>query len=281
MNYSHAFHAGGFTDLLKHAVLTQLLRSLATGPTPLVVIDVHAGAGIYDLQADAARRTGEAEAGIGRLMSDGTAPSAFDDLIAEVRRANRGGEVRFYPGSPLLIANRFRPGDGLIACELRADDFAALKSVLGRHAGARALNEDGWRAAAQRSPPPPARVLVLIDPPFERPDDRHSIESAVKAVLRRNPKAVIAIWAPIKDLTGLDDLIGAVEDACGRAALLTAQVRLRPLTDPMRLNGCAMLVINPPAGVEAAAAAAAEWIAVSVGEPGATGRAAMEKGAVR
>ncbi len=49
MNYRHAFHAGNFADVFKHAILTRLLVYLCRKETPFRVIDTHAGEGIYDL----------------------------------------------------------------------------------------------------------------------------------------------------------------------------------------------------------------------------------------
>ncbi|MEO8812289.1 MAG: 23S rRNA (adenine(2030)-N(6))-methyltransferase RlmJ [Caulobacteraceae bacterium] len=273
MNYDHAFHAGNFADVLKHAVLTALLRAMTAGRRRLTVIDTHAGAGIYDLSADAASRTGEAVAGVRLLMADTGAPAIFDDLKAEVRRANRGEELRWYPGSPLVIAGLLRPGDSLIACELRPDAHAALEGLLPHHTGAEILAADGWEIARRRALRAPAPLLVIIDPPFERGDDREKLAEAVAAIPRLNPGAVIAAWVPIKDLAGFDDLVGAVEDAAAGAPLLIAETRQRTLADPTRMNGCAMLVANPPPGFEAAAASAARWVAGTSTEPGAAGRA--------
>ncbi len=271
MNYRHAFHAGNFADLLKHAVLGELLSAALASPAPLTVIDTHAGAGLYDLAGAEARRSGETEAGIARLMADPAAPAPFAALKAAVRRANTGA-VRWYPGSPLLIADALRARDRLIGCELRHDDHAALKAALPRQLGALVLREDGWAVVAARTPPAPAAVLVLIDPPFERPDDGASAASAIGAVLARNPAAVIAVWAPIKDLAGFDALQSACEDAARGRPMLVAQVRLRPLADPMRLNGCAMIVVNPPLSLAAPARMAADWIVAAVGEAGGEAR---------
>ena len=272
MNYRHAFHAGNFADLLKHAVLTNLLRALTSAPSALTVIDTHAGAGIYDLAGDSARRTGEAEAGIVRLMAAADGPATFADLRAAVRRANRGDAVRFYPGSPVLIGEALRPRDHFIACEIRPDDHTALKAVLPRHVGAEILQADGWTIAPAQTPAAPAGAMVLIDPPFERGDDSLKLAIATGAILRRNPGAVVAVWAPIKDLAGFDSVLAALEDAAGRAAILVAEVRLRPLADPMTMNGCAMVVINPPDGLAEPALAAAQWIAREIGRDGGLGR---------
>ena len=49
MNYRHAFHAGGFADVMKHAVLARVLVHLRNKPAAFRVLDTHAGPGLYDL----------------------------------------------------------------------------------------------------------------------------------------------------------------------------------------------------------------------------------------
>src|ERR1700687_3937989 len=68
MNYRHAFHAGGFADVIKHIVLARILTYLQDKPAPFRVIDTHAGAGLYDLTSDEAHRGGEWLTGIARVM---------------------------------------------------------------------------------------------------------------------------------------------------------------------------------------------------------------------
>lgn len=272
MNYRHLFHAGNFADLLKHAMLLDLLREMTGGDLALTVIDTHAGAGLYDLASGAARRTGEAVAGVGRLISTPGAPMVFGALKAAVARANLGDPIRYYPGSPVLIQQGLRPRDRYIACELRPDDYAALKGVMPRQAGVLVLNEDGWAAGIQRVTPWPEPLLVLIDPPFERPDDGVKAVDLIEAMLLRNRGAVVALWAPIKDLTTFDALVSDIQDAAPAAPILITELRLRGLGDPMRMNGCAMIVVNSPSSLETHAHEAAEWIASQMGEAGGLGR---------
>lgn len=280
MNYRHAFHAGNFADLLKHVVLTRLLRDLTADSGPLTVIDTHAGAGLYDLSDEIARRTGEGQAGVGRMMASADAPPSFDDLKGAVRRVNAPGEWRYYPGSPVLIAGALRPRDNYIACELHADEHSSLQQVLPRELDAVIHRGDGWRHAAEVTPQTPARLLVLVDPPFERGDDYEQAVSLIARVLGINPQATVAIWLPIKDFATFDAFLGEVEDQGGKNAVLAAEVRLRPLTDPMRLNGCAMVVVNPSPGLEASAREAACWIASAIGETGGAGRVTVHGGGV-
>ena len=273
LNYRHAFHAGNFADVMKHAIVLNLVTALTRDGGPLTVIDTHAGAGIHDLKGGDAIRTGEAAAGVVRLMS-ADAPAEFDALKAAVRRANRGDEVRYYPGSPLLIADALRARDNLIACELRPDDHAALKAALPRQAGAQALLDDGWRVArelARRD----ARLLVVVDPPYERADDGAQAASVVVDVLAKSAGAVFAIWAPIKDLAGLDALAGEVCDAAGRSPVVLAQSRLRPLTNPMTMNGSAMILVGAPATMLEQCDDIARWVASEMGGPGGLGRAEL------
>ena len=263
MNYRHAFHAGNFADLVKHACLTSVLARMTAGTRPLNVIDTHAGAGLYDLGSDEALRSGEASAGVGRLMAAPDAPAVFDALKGEVGKLNPSAGLRQYPGSPLLIANALRAGDSLVACELRSDDFATLERTLKRP-GVEALRADGYATAPDRVQPRRA-TLVLIDPPFERGDEYAQVLSCVRAVLRRDVDAVIMIWLPLKDLETFDGFLRGLE-AMAPPRVLVAEARLRPLDDPLRMNGCAIVTINDPAGTEQDAGVACGWVVGALGE---------------
>ena len=204
-------------------------------------MDTHAGAGAYDLLGDLARKTGEGEAGIGRLMRTADAPAAFDDLKAAVAAMNSGRQTRYYPGSPLLLTDGMRPGDAYFGCEIRPDDAAALRIALKGRRGAEAVGADGWRTAIERARSTKGGAYcVVIDPPFEQADDYANIVATTAAVLARRPDAAIAVWLPIKDLATYDAFLGEFEDAAAGAPMLVCEVRLRPLSDPLKMNGCAM-----------------------------------------
>jgi 23S rRNA (adenine2030-N6)-methyltransferase len=148
-----------------------------------------------------------------------------------------------------------------------------LKQVLPRQLGAVVHRGDGWDHAAKIAPAAPAALLVLIDPPFERGDDYDQAARLTGHVLAANPGAVLAVWTPIKDLATFDAFLGDLEDASLTSVeILAAEVRLRPLDDPMRLNGCAVVVVNPPPGLSDHARAVTDWIARTLGDEGALGR---------
>lgn len=266
MNYRHAFHAGNFADLVKHAALIGVMARLTGGRSPLVVIDTHAGRGLYDLSGEESRRSGEAEAGIARLMQDDDLPAALAPLRDAVAKLNPGGAVRFYPGSPRLIAGALRPGDRYVACELRPEEHQALAANLKGRPGVETLCADGYAQALQRLPQG-GRALVLIDPPFERADDYARIVETLAAVARRNPAACVVIWLPIKDLETFDGFLREAEEA-GAGPLTVVEARMRPLSDPMRMNGCALVLARPPADLGADLDEICSWTVRSLGQDG-------------
>jgi len=257
MNYRHAFHAGNFADLVKHAGLTLLLDALMADPEPLRVIDTHAGAGGYDLTGELSRRTGEAAQGIFRLMADDRAPEPFSGLKQAVARGNPAGAIRFYPGSPSLIAQRLRPRDRYLACELREDDGALLTETLAPFPNAEARLADGYLTAREEGRRT-GRLLVLIDPPFERADDYAQIASVMETILPANPRACVAAWLPLKDLETLDAFVRSIAPTAPDA--LVAECRLRPLDNPMKMNGCALVIARPPAGIEPPLKQVCDWV---------------------
>lgn len=263
MNYRHSFHAGNFADLVKHALVLWLVKARqAAGP--LTVFDTHAGAGQYDLSGDA-MRSREAEAGVARLMTAEGRTPLMDALAAAVAAINPDGGARFYPGSPLLIADALKDGGRYVGFELNPPVRAMLAEALAERPNAEAREGDGYdlavvEAAQARGP------LVLIDPPFEKPDDYiRSAETAI-AVVKRDPTATVAIWTPLKDLETFDGFIRRLQGKAGPT--LVAEARLRPLSNPMKMNGCALVVVNPPAGAEAAANEVCGWVAGALGEAG-------------
>lgn len=241
----------------------------------LTVLDTHAGAGLYDLKGEEARKSGEAALGVARLMASGEAPPVLAALKRAVQAENGPGQLRFYPGSPAVVLRALKTGDRYIGCELRPDDHAALAKLL-RQRGGEASRMDGYTALAEGRAGA-GRRLVLIDPPFERGDEYARIVEAVRADRARGGEAAYAVWVPLKDLQTFDSFLGGIE-SLGCADGLAVEARLQPLNDPMRMNGCAMVLLGPKAAldaVEGPATQAAAWIVGALGREG--GQARVER----
>src|SRR4051812_9943177 len=205
MNYRHGFHAGNFADVVKHATLARIVSYLREKPAPFRVIDTHAGAGLYDLTAAEAVRTGEAREGIGRLLKAPLTPEVralLSPYLDAVAALNPAGRLKVYPGSPLLVRAWLRPRDRLIACELEPRAAAALAKNLETSTRAKALAIDGWTALSAYLPPKERRGLVLIDPPYEAPDEFARLAQAFQEARRKWASGVYLLWYPIKDKSG-------------------------------------------------------------------------------
>ena len=237
MNYRHAFHAGNFADCVKHAVLVWLLRALHRKPAPLFVLDTHAGRGCYDLDAGPAARTGEWQKGIARLLE--TPPSALADYVGLMR------SLGLYPGSPAIARALLRPDDRLACCELHPEDAAALRRHFVGDRQVAVHHRDAWEAIGALLPPKERRGLVLIDPPFEDPHEFAQLARGLAAGWQRFRTGVFAAWYPIKQRAPVRQFLTDLQQS-GMRDIVAAELCLREPVDPARLNGCGMLVVNPP-----------------------------------
>jgi 23S rRNA (adenine2030-N6)-methyltransferase len=249
MNYRHAFHAGNFADVMKHAVLARILTHLAQKPAAYRVIDTHAGAGVYDLAGPEAQRTGEWRDGIGRLL-DAQLNDEVRALLAPyldtVVRMNAGGPLATYPGSPLIVRNLMRAQDRLIACELEPGAAEELARSLGSDPRAKAITIDGWTALTAYIPPKERRGLVLIDPPFEQPDEFARLAANLEAAYRKWATGIFMLWYPIKDAAAVATFTRALARS-GIAKVLRLELHLASAkAAETGLRGSGLIVVNPP-----------------------------------
>ena len=247
MNYRHAFHAGNFADVIKHALLACVIAHLKNKDAAFRVIDTHAGAGVTDLQSDEARRGGEWQDGIGRVWHHPfqvKTAALLEPYLAALAACNREGALKCYPGSPLLIRQWLRPQDRLIACELEPGAARALSRNLHGDARIKAIAIDGWTALNAYIPPKEKRGLVLIDPPYERENELQHAADALGAAHRKWPGGTIMLWYPIKDAR---ENIRFIKRLSGLGLAKSLQIELSRIGDMgTKLRGTGLIVVNPP-----------------------------------
>lgn len=248
MNYRHAFHAGNFGDVVKHAVLARILTYLARKDAPFRVIDTHAGIGLYDLSSDEAERTGEWRDGIGRVL-EAERPAEIEDLLAPwldvVAALNPDGTLLSYPGSPVLARRLLRRQDRLTAVELHPLDSQVLAHVFGGDRHAKVVALDGWLALGSFLPPKEGRGLVVVDPAFEVQGEMERLGDGLARALKRWPTGVYLGWYPIKSLARVDAMHKSLL-AAGATSLLAIDLWVRRVTEDGPLPGAGLVVINPP-----------------------------------
>jgi 23S rRNA (adenine2030-N6)-methyltransferase len=237
MNYRHAYHAGNFADCFKHALLVALVDSFARKASPYFVLDTHAGAGRYDLTSDPALRTGEADTGILRLLPS---QSSFLKRYLDLIRV-----LGLYPGSPTLIRALLRPADRLACCEIHPEDAVLLRRQFQRDPQVEVHSRSGWEAVGALLPPGEKRGLVFFDPPFEDPDEFAILADGIRRGHNRFGHGVFAAWYPIKQRAAIRTFHATLRASRIRD-IVAVELHLRAPTTADRLNGCGLLVINPP-----------------------------------
>jgi 23S rRNA (adenine2030-N6)-methyltransferase len=253
MNYRHAFHAGGFADVIKHIVLVRILVHLQDKPAAFRVLDTHAGAGIYDLGGDEARRGGEWLTGIARVMQARFSEAA-QPLVAPyldiVRAFNPERDLKTYPGSPLIARALLRPQDRLTACEIEPNARKRLIGALRRDAQAKVVDLDGWMALPAYVPPNERRGLVLIDPPFEAKDEFERLAQGFSEAFAKWPTGSYLIWYPVKSRRATDELAQVVAETAAAgpspAKCLRLEFSVAPQAIGTALASAGLLVVNPP-----------------------------------
>ena len=286
-SYRHAFHAGNHADVLKHTVLIAVVRHLTQKDAPLAVFDTHAGAGLYRLDGDYARTSGEAAEGILRLVNPTVAAVAspatpggkprpptsatelapilqnYLDLVAGF---NTKGSHTIYPGSPFIMQSLLRERDKLKLFELHPTDAKALSANIAQLDAGRqvaVLREDGFEALKKFLPPPQRRALVLCDPSYEIKNDYGRVSAMIGDALTRFATGTYAIWYPIIPRPEAHDLprkLKTLSNKAGKPWLMAslsvksskilvdaAGTQTRP-----GLPASGMFVINPPHTLKAA-----------------------------
>jgi 23S rRNA (adenine2030-N6)-methyltransferase len=247
LSYRHAFHAGNHADVLKHFIEVQLLRYLAQKDKPFWYIDTHAGAGCYELDSGYATQNAEYESGIARLWGREDLSAPLADYVALVKGINPDGEMKLYPGSPLVALELLREQDKMRLFELHPTDSELLQENFAGH-GSQVLMQtaDGFGALKALLPPPPRRALVLIDPPYEDKQDYQRVVSALKEGLQRFANGVYAVWYPQLQRVEAQQLPAQLKQLPVKSWLHVALSVQGLSADGFGMHGSGMFILNPP-----------------------------------
>jgi 23S rRNA (adenine2030-N6)-methyltransferase len=273
MNYRHAYHAGNFADVMKHAALALVIEHLKQKEKPFFLLDTHAGTGATDLSGEEAQKTGEFHDGIARILAEENRHPTLAPYLAALQTLGfDGGASMRYPGSPLIARALARPGDRLAFCELHPEDAAALQSLFHRDAQVKVHEMDGYLALKAMLPPKERRGLVLIDPPYEARDEFDRVFAALTDATTRWASGTYLIWYPVKDPSVSGAFLDRLERD-GPPKTLMAELHIRGAEDAARLSGAGLVIVNPPWTLEAALKDLYTGLAVSLVQgPGARAR---------
>jgi 23S rRNA (adenine2030-N6)-methyltransferase len=247
-------------------MLARILVYLTRKDAPLRYIDTHAGAGRYDLSAEAARRSPEWRDGVARIVK-ARPPAEVAALLLPyldaVGPCDDDGRPASYPGSPALAQSLLRPQDRLALCEAHPEEREALVAALGRDRRLSIVATDGYVALNAYVPPKERRGVVLIDPPFEAPDEAKQVEIALAHALAKWPRGIYALWRPIKDEREDARTLNGLA-ALGAPNMLRLEIDVGPIApgphSPAPLRRAGLIVVNPPFGLIDEARALMPWL---------------------
>ena len=275
LSYRHGFHAGNYADVIKHAALCHVIDYMQRKPGGILMIDSHAGAGLYDLTAAMALKTGEAAQGIQRLRqglahrSPADAPSRSDFLAPYFACLNQS-EDRYgqhtYPGSSLLIADMLRPQDRAHLFELHPTDHEILcQNLVGRDR-VTIQKTDGFKALAGLLPPPERRGLLIMDPPYEVKSDYQTVVHSLSDAYRRFAGLVTLLWYPVVDRAKTEAMIQGIAQAKTIPDAIRLEIAVAPDNSRRGMTAAGVLVINPPFTLATAWQAAQQDLTASLAE---------------
>ncbi|HTM64285.1 MAG TPA: 23S rRNA (adenine(2030)-N(6))-methyltransferase RlmJ [Gammaproteobacteria bacterium] len=250
MNYLHSYHAGNFCDVVKHICLIALIESLMQKQTPICYIDTHAGAGVYDLFSEFSEKTKEYENGIEKIIQHSNPPDLVKKYLQIIHILNNKlthskiSSLRYYPGSPQIVREMMRPHDRIIASELHPNEYQSLKNNFLGDTQVAIHHMDGFLGLKAFLPPKERRGVVLIDPPYEDPDEFMHIARLLPIALKRFETGVYAIWYPVKEQSHVEKFYETVKKSVNNP-VFTIELTIYP-DIPQHLNGCGMAIINPP-----------------------------------
>ena len=271
LSYRHAFHAGSPADVLKHLTWIQILDYMTRKDKPFMVVDTHAGAGMYLLDSDMARKTGEWATGIGKLWLQHTSerPEAVARYLEVIAAANSGEARTHYPGSPWISGHCTRNIDLLRFFELHSTDAPLLAQAL-RFAQKRTqiTQADGLTGLKALMPPLSRRAAVLIDPAYEDKTDYGKVIQTLRDALQRFANGTYVLWYPElarRESVELPERLLKLGAANWLHVTLSTQP---PATDGLGMTGSGLFIINPPWNLPQVLETTMPWLAEQLATDG-------------
>jgi 23S rRNA (adenine2030-N6)-methyltransferase len=268
--YRHAFHAGNHADVLKHIMLTRVLRYMNQKDKPYRLVDTHAGAGGYSLEGPYAQKKGEYVNGVARLWEKEKSSEALPELAADylglVRQFNPDGQLTQYPGSPAFAQMLLRPQDQLRLFELHNTDHRILASYLEDAKRVQVFNADGFDGLKGQVPPSSRRGVVLMDPSYEGHHDYGRVIASLREALLRFAEGVYMVWYPQVSKLEAAQLPRRLEALAPKGFLHVRLTVQQPDQQGFGLAGSGMFILNPPYTLHDEMHALLPWLVEVLGQ---------------
>lgn len=253
LSYRHAFHAGNFADVLKHAVLTNVLEYMTRKDKGYTYIDSHSGAGMYNLSDEYAQKTGEYKQGIAKLINNNDIPEALTEYIELIQSFNKSdesnnnsdNELALYPGSPAVAKEFSRRQDSAHLFELHSTDINYLTAFCERWSKSHVKQSDGYQGILSLLPPPSRRGVVLIDPPYELKEDYTKAVKTIISAYKKFATGTYILWYPVVKRELIDKMQTQFTSSEVKN-ILQVEFCMQADTDAYGMTGTGLFIVNPP-----------------------------------
>lgn len=245
LSYRHSFHAGNFADVLKHTVQSLIIESLKQKPKPFVYHDTHSAAGRYDLRDEKSQKTGEYKEGIARLWHRNDIPELMHPYIDTVEALNPNGDLKYYPGSPMVAKGLIGHANRLELTELHPTDIKLLRQEFAGDRKVRIEQVDGYKGLNGKMPPAQRRALVLIDPPYELKTEHDDAIRGIKDAHKKFATGIYALWYPMVSRAQVNRFCQKFADQDIRN-ILRIEMCVKQDTNEFGMTGSGMIIVNPP-----------------------------------
>ncbi len=246
MNYRHIYHAGNFADVFKHVLLIGLIESLQRKETPFCYFETHAGIGSYDLFSTSTQKSQEYLGGVAKIISEKVTPPWVATYLTCIKTLNATiDKLRYYPGSPYFVKQLLRETDRAVLSELHPDDVLTLKKTFFDDKKIHIHHQDGYQSLKALLPPKERRGLILIDPAYEKSDELNQLPHRLAEAIQRFATGIYAIWYPIKKSSQLIPFYRDLKNQIAQP-MLVAEFCVYADDIDTGLNGCGMVIVNPP-----------------------------------
>lgn len=245
LSYRHAFHAGNFADVLKHALLLHTLNYLGQKDKPLRIIDTHAGAGAYKFTSSQPIKNREYDNGVGKLWMRNDLPPLLQEYVTFIKAFNTDGHLHHYPGSPLFMQASLRPKDNLFLHELHSTDWRLLTEAIGDDKQVKIIDDDGLSGMQALLPPPDRRALIFIDPSYEIKSEYYDVVKQVIKAHKRFSTGTFVIWYPVVLRQRIDDMEKSLVKS-GIKNIQLFELGIAADNPDYGMNSSGLFVINPP-----------------------------------
>ena len=133
----------------------------------------------------------------------------------------------------------------MILSELQPDECRQLKRFFPHDKQIGIHCQDAYLSLKAFLPPKEKRGFVLIDPPYEKPDEFDQLKKALPAAIQQWETGTFALWYPIKNRSMTDRFISSLKDKIS-LPILIAELSVYPEDNIQSLNGSGMFIVNPP-----------------------------------